>query len=269
MSLVSLVLRIATVHALRGATFADDRVRDSMINPAELIGKEAEPFIIVAVDSAQASVTGRDLLGANGQTQLTLDFAVAARVKVEKAAEGEEPEEVVIPHTDAGMEITLDLMVRQLHRVILASQSPWAALWRALVTSIEKITIDRGAAADQGIRYATRQIILTLNTLAEPSFGPVVGVWENAIALLRTNPNLIDIAKLVESEIETPELHDWQRAMADLGLRSSYSLSGEALLEPPPQPITGANIITDQGVWGMDAEAIEDALGPETETEEP
>ena len=270
MSLVSLILRIATVQALRNATFAGGNVHDSKIDPETLVGGAAEPFIIVAIDSADSAPTGRDLLCASGTAQLTLDLAVASRVKVETEGEGDEPDLIVIPHADGGMEITLDLMVRQLHRVLCASQGPWPTLWRRIVTKIEKVQADRGASAEDGVRYATRQIILTLNTIAEPSFCAPVGVWADALGLMRDEPLLRDIAKLLEVEIETPELSGWERAVADLGLGGSYSLGGEALLETPPQTVTDIDVQFDSAVWGINEQAIEDALGPEPDqTEQP
>lgn len=272
MSLVPLILRIATVHALRGATFADGRVHDSMIDAADLVSKNAEPFIVVAVDSSEGAPTGRDLLGVNGSVQLTLDLAVATRVVVvkpkppgeEEGEEDETEEHVVIPHTDAGMEITLDLMTRQMARVFVGSQDPWAALWRRIVTKIEKVQADRGASAEDGVRYASRQIILTLNTLAEPSFGPAEDFWRDALALMRTEPPLLPIADLMEAEIESAQILGWRRAMGDLGLGDSYSLGGEPLLEDPPEAVTGISI---DDLPGVDAQTIEDALGPDPEEE--
>ena len=272
MSLVSLVLRIATVHALRGATFAEDRVHDSRIDPQDLVSSDAEPFIIVAVDSVEAGASGRDLLGANGVVQLTLDLAVATRVVVTSkrpdtgdGEEGEEEvEEVVIPHTDAGMEITLDLMVRQIHRALLGANGPWSDLWRRVVTKVEKVQADRGASAEDGVRFATRQIIMSVNTLAEPSFGPAQSFWGDALALLRTETPLQPIADLMEAEIESAEVTSWRRTLGDLGLRSGYSLGGEPLLEEPPEAVTGIGI---DDLPGVDAQTIEDALGPDPEEE--
>lgn len=265
MSLVSILLRVSTVRSLRGATFAGDRVHDSMIDPASLLDQEAEPFIVVAVDSSDMQPTGRDLLGASGQTQLTLDMAVASRVRVprEKGGEDDEPDHIAIPHTDAGMEITLDLMLRQIHRSLLADPGPWPALWRTLVTNVEKLSVDRGASSKDGVRFATRQVIFTLGTIAEPSFGPMTTAWADAIRLMRDDPALGGIAELMEREIEIPSLDGWARAVADLGLRDRYSLGGEALLEAPPEPVREIIAEGDGRVMGVDEQTIEDALGPD------
>lgn len=270
MSLVSLVLRIATVRVLRGATFAHDRVHDSMIDPASLVEREAAPFIVVAVDGAQGTPTGKDLLGTNYTTQLTLDLGVAAKVVVPKPAgtDDDGPTEfLAIAHTDAGMEITLDLMVRQVHRALMAAQGPWADLWRKIVTKVEKAQADRGAASDEGVRYATRQFILAVHTMAEPSFAKAEGVWKEAITLMRGEPDLLAIAELLENEIEKPDLDGWARSVADLGLRDRGALGGEALVEEAP-PITGATVQFEGGAWGVDAESIAEALGPNPEQQE-
>ena len=272
MSLVSLALRTVTTRALRGATYAVNRVYDSMVDPETLIRDEVTPAIVVAVDGSDTQVTGRDILGANAQVQLTIDLVVATKVAVPRGQgeDGEPVEMLAIAHTDAGMETTLDFMVRQIHRALLAHQSPWSTLWSKIVTSISKIQVDRGASAEDGARFATRQIILTLNTLAEPSFGPAVGVWREIIDAMTADPQLAAIAKLLEGEIETPDLNRWQRAVADLGLRDGYSVGGEALLEAPEQELTGVTIEFPGGSLDVNEQSIEDALGPDpNETEAP
>lgn len=264
MSLVSLALRIATVRLLRGATFANARVHDSMIDPASLLDEDAEPFIVVAVDSDEKEPTGRDLLGASRTTLLVLDMAVASKVTVPQPTEGE-PEHVIgIPHTDAGMEVVLDFMMRQVERALLTSANPWSKVWRTLAPKITKVQSDRGAATDKGVRFAARQVVLTLETMAEPSFAAPEGVWGQILSLMREDEKLADLADLLEQEISTPDLEGWARGMADLGLLTDFSLGGDPdpLLPPPPQPVTGATIQFDGGEWTEDADTIDDALGP-------
>lgn len=266
MSLVALALRIATVELLKGATFAQDRVRDSMIDPASLLKADTQPFIIVAVDSTETLPTGRDLLGAPRTVSLTLDVALAGKVVIERPPEegGGEVEQITVPHTDAGMEVVLDLIGRQIERAFLQDNA-WAKVWRTFAPSIKKVSNDRGAASENGIRYATRQIIVTANAMAEPSFGDVVGVWVDFLALARAKPSLAQIADLIETEITTPTLEGWAKARSDIGLNSQFSF-GEgsvSLLDPPPQPVTGATVQFPGGEWNDDAGSIDDALGPE------
>lgn len=263
MSLVSFALRIATARVLRNATYAGPRVYDSMISPADLLHKEADAFIVVAVDSAERIPEGRDLLGAACSLELTLDAAVASRVTV-KTKDGEEDEQefVSIPHTDGGMEVTLDLMMRQTMRALLTSTSPWAVLWRTLVTKISKVQIDRGASAEKGVRFAARQTVMTLDVIAEPSFGEPEGVWADLLALMRDDAEFADLADILELEIASPALDEWARGMADLGLNSPYSLGGGPLVDPPPQPISGITVRSDGPPMQIDEQTATDALGP-------
>lgn len=270
MSLVSLALRVATVRVLRDATYAGSRVHDSTIDPVSFLETEPEPFIIVAVDSYEGQPTGRDLLGTPKSITLLLDMAVGSKMKVRREATGEDDDEpvvenIAIPHTDEGLEVTLDLMARQVHRALLTSASPWAHVWRTLAPKIEKVQSDRGAGNDNGVRFATRQVTLTVSVMHEPSFGKPEGIWTTILDLMNAEPELKLIAELLEAEIATPNLEGWQRAIADLGLRDGYSLGGEPLLEGPPQPVTGATVETNGGSWLINEQTIEEALGPKEE----
>ncbi len=69
MSLVALVIRIATVRALRGRTFAEELVFDSKINPVNLVSKdEQRNVIVVTTDDDNVDITGRDLRAGGPQT---------------------------------------------------------------------------------------------------------------------------------------------------------------------------------------------------------
>ncbi|MBI1649872.1 hypothetical protein [Hyphomicrobium sulfonivorans] len=263
MNLVGFALRIATVELLRNATLAGDRVRDSMIDPANLLTQDAQPFIVVAIDQSEITPTGRDILGANRTISLTMDVALAGKVSIPAGDDGPQ-DDVVIPHTDAGMELVLDLIGRQIDRALLAN-GPWAKIWRRFAPAIKKVQVDRGASAENGIRYATRQIIFTLQAIAEPSFGEPEGVWTEFLALMRADAKLARIADLIETEIGSPTLDGWAKAQADLGLNSQFSFGNGTvpLTDAPAPPVTSVDVQFPGGGWSADAESIDDALGPE------
>ncbi|RRY08807.1 hypothetical protein EGJ58_12970 [Brucella anthropi] len=281
MSLIPLALRIITVRALQNSTLAGACVFDSAIDPIDQrIKQEAQPVIIVYTDEDKQTVAGRDLLNASRELQLTLEFAAATavsfKVKVEKENGEEGEEELVsyeIPHTDAGLEATLNLIRRQTFRILLSDQGKWPRLWRKFALSVSSVLSRRGASAEKGVRYAAQQSIITTETLSEPAFGqPVEGAWAELLAAFEDDPDpgIQKLAKIIRNEIEVPDLPVWRSAMASLGVNAETAdAMGFAPVVNPlspndvPTTVAGAEIQTDNGNWNLDANAINEALGPD------
>jgi len=268
MSLVATAIRFATVRALRDATLAEDRVWDSAIDPIDqTIQAEARPIITVSTDDSEGEIEGRDLLGANPMLALTIEMAVAQKVTID-VGDGEPATEIVVPHTDAGLELTINLMARQVTRALLVGNE-WSDLWRLFIGGIDKMTTRRGASAEKGVRFAARQIVLHVVPLAEPSFGPIEpgGPWGKLLALMRADSELAHLADLIQTEIETPYLPSWRRAAVDLGLRDLGSLSigigpavGQPAADEPTPPLSAASVTFPGGEWVGSEERINDAL---------
>ena len=186
MSLVSLALRVAVARALVGQTFAETRVFDSAIAPLDgVIAEERRPFIVVCSDQERAKITGRDVPGPEREIDLVLELALASFVP------GESGVEVLIPHTDEGLEVALDLMVRQSLRALLSGEGAWSRVILALVPRILKLETQRGAGADKGVRFAARQMRLVCDPIADPPYGqPVVSgsPWNLWLAAAEADP---------------------------------------------------------------------------------
>lgn len=287
MGLVALALRIATVKTLMNATLAADRVYDSAVDPIDQrISEEAAPVLVIFTEDNQRTVTGRDLRNATHALELVIEAAVASQVMIE-AKEGEPTFAAVeIPHTDAGLEISLDLIDRQIMRALMVDDGLWPTLWRRIALATPKIITRRGAGADKGVRFAARQHVITVEALSEPGFGAIAEeFWHDFLAALEADddPNLPPIAAAVRREIEVPTLVDWRRAIADLGasistagaigigpLRGVAEPQGENQPYPQPDeeaaPFSGIHVEIDGAPdWTLDGDAAEDALGPEDE----
>ncbi|MBB4287670.1 hypothetical protein [Roseospira goensis] len=217
MSLSRLALRIVTVAALRGRTWAGDAVRDSAIPPLDVAARtERLPFLSVYTDDGETVPRHGDLLSGQPGFALIIEMAVTAQMAPDGAW--------AIPTTDAGMETTLDLLDRQIRRALMDPDDPWAGLWRALVIDIAVVRTQRGASADQGTRFAGRQIELQVRTLAEPRSGVTAsGVWADLLARLEADAALAPLAPVLRAEIEgdTPAMPPvlwpwhWQRDAAE------------------------------------------------------
>ena len=236
MSVNRLAIRLCTVQALTNQTMAGGRVYDSQIRPVDEVAKEEpRPFIAVYTDDAAIPANGKNLAMESGTVDLVIEYAVATVVQ----AEVDGGVEVQVPDTDAGFEITLDLIERQIFRALMAGQSVWAEHWRRFSVELSSVTSKRGSESINGLRFAARQIKITLGLLAEPAFGQELsptGAWSRLLADMRAQPVLSALANLLQSEIEAPDLHSWQKAQASLGATNE---EGRSLGFPPAYPAGG------------------------------
>ena len=216
MSLGALALRISAARALQGRTFAEDRIFDSAIAPIDLtVASERRPFIVVSCDQERGNVSGRDLLGAEREIDLMIELALASCVP------GDEGIDLLIPHTDEGMEVALDLMVRQVQRALIDGEGLWSRVFLAMVPRIRRIEQRRAAGAENGVRYAARQVILVCDAIADPSFGTAPepgGAWSMFLAALGEDADTAGLTALIETAIIGTSLAPWDVMRAELGL---------------------------------------------------
>src|SRR5580700_9014381 len=125
MSFMRMAARLALVQALKGATYASDRVYDSLIGPLDRLAiDERVPVIVVVTDEDRLTVKGRDLTHAERKLDIVIETSIASVVRVDG-----DDFEITIPNTDDGLEITLDLMGRQIARALASPTSEWAEIF--------------------------------------------------------------------------------------------------------------------------------------------
>jgi hypothetical protein len=212
MSLVAYALRTTLWRALLGKTYAHDRVYDSQVAPIdETVQEQPEPFIIVATDDETSDVSAHDYLGSSRDLDVVIEIALASELRRGGGMN--------IPHTDEGLEMALNFMTRQVMRVLQADDDPWAELFRTFALSTKKMVARRGASVEKGVRFAARQIVLTIAPLHEPEFGRAPsGAWADLIAAMRADDILSVFADGLEEEIIGSAIPDWSRLKARLGL---------------------------------------------------
>lgn len=209
MSLTRLAVRIAAVQALRGSTLAEGRVYDSSTSPLDAVLQEQPlPFLMVTTDSHERAVTGLDLSHGDDGLDLVIETAIASRVVIPAIAPGDtEAVEITIPNTDAGLEFTLDLIEAQVARALTARDTAWSRVFCALVPRIVRRTSRRGASAENGLRFAARQIVLSCDPLADPTPGPEGEVaragsaWALFFDTLEATPELAALSPIFRQEI--------------------------------------------------------------------
>lgn len=263
MSLVSLALRLATIRALKGRTFAEDRVYDSKIETIDTLAvNETAPIIIVTTDDDEVDIEGRDLFAGNHKLELVIEVAAWTKVSTEK-----DGEVLVVPATDAGLEITLNLICYQITRALIGDGGEWGDLWRRIVTNVSSVKSRRGADNTEGVRYAARQLIFTVDHIAEPLPGEMPGehdAWHRILTMLKADPELDPIGKIVEAEIQSSQLMPWQKVRASLGLADDEAtwVSEQPVKIDEEVPL---NEIEVEGGFLINAQTATDADGQESQ----
>lgn len=216
MSLARLAMRIAAARAVKGATLAGDRVFDSAIDPIDLtIAENRLPILVVMTDEHEAIPTGRDLFHTDNSCDLIIEAAIAARVEIEGEVS------ITIPHTDEGMELVLDMIEHQVIAALTRERTGWSRVWMKLVPRVKRRLSRRGASAENGIRFAARQIVLTCDLIEAPSDGAVIATgsaWADVLAVMGADSALSPIADLLRATIEGEPVADWKRAANMLGI---------------------------------------------------
>lgn len=222
MSLTRLAMRLAAARAVRNKTLAADRVFDSAVDPIDqTIAEARQPIVVVTTDEHELSVNGRDLGSGNHQCDLVIEIAIAARVEV-PADDGQGGQiTIAIPHTDEGMELTLDMMEHQIVSALTRDDGGWSLVWQKLVPRVTRRLSRRGASSENGVRFAARQMVLTCDLVDTPAPGAPVAAtsaWGAALAAMEADTDLAAIAGLLRAEIEGEPMDDWRRAAAVLGV---------------------------------------------------
>ncbi len=176
MSLIMSALSVCLVKALKGKSFAEDRVLES--DPDALVEtlngaleiKQPGPFVNVFVQGAKATVGGQSLLRENGDVEIIFEMGVNAQMTISDPETGEGRLTMVdlVPST-ANMDRLLGLMWSQITNAIEDQSNEWADLVRSLVVGLDAGEIVRmGVVSTAGQRLAARQIKLTVRALSEP-----------------------------------------------------------------------------------------------------
>lgn len=221
MSLVPFAIRICGERAILGDTYAGSRIYDSMIVPVDqTVPSEREALVILSTDDDRVDVREWDLLRGNRELEVVFESVLATYVEA-KGKDGNTEIEIQIPHTDAGMEAALGFMQRQIMRALMDPRDPWAELFKEFTGRLIRVMGRRGASAEQGVRFAAKQLVLVCDPIPEPDFGetiPADSPWGRLIALMEQQEDLEDLAKVLREEIENgSDMPSWRRFQASRG----------------------------------------------------
>lgn len=238
MSLAREALRIATVRALRGATWVGDRVRDSEAGPFDDQAQDKpEPGIIVYTDDGKFGGGAQSkTLFAGGETSLVIEIVITQRMRVRVLGENGPEEQILwdMPETDAAMELTLGMIERQVKVALSDPGNIWSEMWRRFALAIGECSSQRGASMREGVRFAGRQIVLPVTLPADPTPGTAPGpLWTEFLALVDATPDLAPAADMLRAMIEGTPAHrpEWLTQRFAFGLTEGEA--GALGLAPP------------------------------------
>jgi len=181
MSLIRIAIRIAAVQALKGNTLVGANVIDSAISTFQtsngvVTGIEGEgPFVAVYTDSASTGDVDLKSLVSNGLTDIIFETGMTMAMTETEEESGES--HIIgleIPATDAALEMSMDVVMRQIGDVLTDLNNEWAQIYSGLVLSYSKITRSRVGNADDGTKLAGQQLKIEAQLIDDPSLGDAI-----------------------------------------------------------------------------------------------
>lgn len=240
MSLVAYAIRTCLLAVLDGTTLAKGRVHDSAVTPIDdMATAGAEPFLVVSTEDESFDVDGWQFLDAERELDIVIEAAVGGLVRFRPEGADDDTLAVEIPHTDAGMESSLNFIGRQIFRQMLDGGA-WSDLLREFAFRPKKISVKRGGKAESGTRFAARQYVITTDTIAEPMFGEEPeGAFADLLEMMAEDERFAGDVPVIRALIVGEPLPDWERARIDLGLtyKSLHSLGLGPLFHEEGEPL--------------------------------
>jgi hypothetical protein len=224
MSISRMLTRMCAVAALRGTTWADDRVFDSDNTPlsqALALNAAAKPYIVVYTDSDnRLDIDSTDLYGVRRELNLCLEIGVASKVEGEAGGV-----QLKTPLTDEGMEIALDMVEDQAIAALFGNpQSDWAELLKGFVMRVNRVSGQRGASADRDRRWAARQLSVICDVIGDLPPGVPAGPDHPIRLFVETSKNhpeagMEHIAEICKALLSSKAAPNWEQIQATYGGR--------------------------------------------------
>jgi len=235
--LTRIALRLAVQEALRGATLAGDNVLDSQFTALDLDADgtlrtdQDRPFISVYTDGGRVGAGNGflSLFGDDPTVELVIEAGISAAMLEQHPETGVTTIiGVGLPDTDANMELSLDLMMRQVADALVAPDNLWADLARELMGNVSSIERSRIGQKQNGTRVAAQEVRITAGILADPVRGADLtgSIYARFLAALADSADtrLAKIKLAFEAALASTTI-DWQLVQRELGLTDGQSVA--------------------------------------------
>lgn len=255
-----IALRVAVQEALRGATLAGDNVLDSQFTALDLDSDgslrtdQDRPFISVYTDGGRIGAGNGflSLFGDNPNVELVIEAGISAAMLEQNLETGVTSIiGVGLPDTDANMELTLDLMMRQVADALVAPDSLWADLARELMGVVSSIERSRIGQKQNGTRVAAQEVRISAGLLADPVKGADLtgSTYAKFLAALAASDDLrLHKIKLAFESALTGTAVDWEIVQRELGLTDGQSIAlGGRPLATSGEELVSIETVTIEG----------------------
>lgn len=262
MSMVGLALRLSAVRALEnGNTIAGARIFDSAITPIEkMLSEDPHPFVVISTGSETNSPSGRDVDNGDGEIDLIIEIAMT---KIARLPSGDDYV-VDIFQSDANLELGIAILRRQIMACLFGcGGGAWGDVFRSFAASISSITAISGGSTKEGVRFAGRQIVISIKAMAEPKIGAIDAgtVWQKFIQAAEGDATLSCIAPVIRTAIEAKPL-DWPATYTAGAVLAGYTeAEAEAIGIAGNHPLTEAQL--DPDGWVANAQTVAEQLPQE------
>lgn len=168
--LVRLMLRTCFVEALKGRTSVGARVYDSALEPLDKVG--CGPFLSVYTGQGELTAPGghsaRPLFGTS-RCLLVFQYGLTeAMVEVDPQTNETTIIGFGFPPVDAGLQLSLDIIGRQLAGVLVTPVDEWGRFAQKIAPAFRDVRLEPGISNDDGVRVATHQLSMLANLVQEP-----------------------------------------------------------------------------------------------------
>jgi len=217
-SLISQAILIIVKNAMKGRTWAQDRILEQPIDP--IVGmltsgpEQGQPVVAVYSEKVEGKPVGRETQG--GQQKIDLKvyaYVPPARLQL--------PDGLAFEIDNTGASLALNILGRQVDGAFHFGNPEWVALFKRFVTNVEgKTARFILVEVENSVRIPCLEIAYDLVAVADADFGkPLYGAWLELDALLRLTSEGILLADLFKSMIEQPSgLLDYQQFQMNYGL---------------------------------------------------
>ena len=234
--LTRIALRIAVQEALRGRTLAGDNVLDSSIGALDLDADgsartdQDKPFLSVYTDSG-AMAAGNGLMGLFAES--TVELVIEAGTTAAMVEQDPETGAGIVlglglPATDAGIELTVDMMLREAADALTDPGNQWADLVRCLFVNVTAIERSRTGQVTNGTRLAAHELRIKGEMVQDPARGADLtgSDYERFLAALAATgrPDLLAVKDSFERVLVGLPL-DWELVQRELGQTNGQSIA--------------------------------------------
>ena len=232
-----IALRVCVQEALRdGSTLAGNNVLDSQFAALD-VGSDGSirtdqdrPFYSVYTDGGRIGA-GNGFLSLFGEptVELVIEAGISAAMLEQDPDSGQtQIIGIGLPDTDANMELTVDLMMRQAADVLTAPNMLWADMAREFLGDVKSIERSRIGQKVNGTRLAAQEMRITANLLQDPVrgtdlTGTLFARFLDALQASGT-PRLLKIKAAFAAEIAGDQV-EWAVLQRELGQTDGQSVA--------------------------------------------